>query len=172
MEEPKIYRVDKQFTSLASISAWTSLACIGLLAIICLVKYFQGGDATAESGNTTGFLPLQTMLYISVALSLYLVYRFFAMRKLQMRLQQVYLRIDGETVTGISLANPLSPDHDYPNGRPFSIQAHEIREVELREVRLMKQNTAPAIALQTDGALYVVPALENIREAKQALDLL
>ena len=171
--EARIYRADKQYTSILNISKWSNLACIGVLAAICLVKYFQSGTtAAAESGNTTGLLSLDTMLLISALLSAYLLYRFFSVRRTLERIQQVYLRIDGDCVAGVSLANPMSPDRAYPNGRPFTLQSYEIIDVSVREITYLKQNMAPALTIKTPEDTYVIPALCGVEDARMHLEQL
>lgn len=176
MEESLYVRADKQVVSLLTINFWSSLVCIVLLAAINLINLFRGGFSAAayvaDGGYGSLFSP-RLLLLLSVGCMVWLGIRAIAARRVKRRMEAVFLRVENGAVSGVSLAAPSASSSAYPDGRPFTIDIGDIREISLRDVQVIHKQQAQALIIKTEGDTYVVPGLAQIAAVRDSLaDLL
>lgn len=159
-------KVDKQVMSLYTITVWSNLICIGLLAAINLVSFFRGDSAAAAAGEARRLLSPDMLLLLSAVCAIWLVINLFSTRRLARRMANVFLTMDGDTISGVSLPDPASPPRNYPTGRPFTVQVRDLRDVSSKEMRITKKQVAPALVLTTAEDTYVLPGIERVHEIK------
>lgn len=172
MEETLHVKADKQVMSLLTINFWSNIVCIGLLAAINLYNLFRGNFGAAakvaEAGSERLLSP-ELLLFLSVACIIWLVIRLIHTLRIKHRMEQVFLRLEGGTVSGISLAAPSASSHEYPDGRPFTIDASAMREVFLQDVALIQKQQAAALVIKTEDDTFVVPALAQLNLVRDSL---
>ena len=85
-----------------------------------------------------------------------------------MRARPVYLTIEGDTVSGYDLPEPSK----WKRGRNFSIAASEIVSTGISEVKLYGRTHTDALVINTAGARFTIPALDDVKEARRAVERL
>ncbi|MDO4572645.1 MAG: hypothetical protein Q4C13_04685 [Clostridia bacterium] len=170
MDEGLSVRVDKQVMSLLTISVWFNLICIVLLAALNLVRFFRGDfGAAPEEGASGGLFSSETLLLLCVVCAVWLVLRTLNLLRVRRRMEQVYLRVGGGAVSGVSLPEPSRASREYPNGRPFTLDIASLTEVSSKEIVIVGKQLAPALMLKAGEAGYVVPGIANLEEIKKRL---
>ena len=166
MEETLHVKADKQVMSLLTINFWSNIICIGLLAAINRFNLIRGRFGAAAEMAETGserLLSPELLLFLSVACIVWLVVRIINVLRIKRRMEQVYLRLEGGTVSGMSLAAPSASSREHPDGRPFTIDAGDMREVFVKEVALVNKQQTQALVIKTENDTLVVPGLEQLK---------
>lgn len=171
MEETFHVKADKQVMSLLTINFWSNVVCIGLLAAINLVNLFRGnfGAAKAAEAGSERVLSPELLLFLSAICIVWLVVRMINVQRIKRRMEHVFLRIEGTTVSGISLAVPSASSREHPDGRPFTIDASAMREVFLQEVAIIHKQLAPSLVIKTDDDTFIVPGLAQLYAIRDSL---
>lgn len=166
MEEKWTVKVDKQVMSLLTITIWSNLVCVVLLVAINATNFLRQNTTAAEAAESVApqLLSPDVLLLLSAVCVIWLAVRTLSTRKLIKRMSNVFLTVDGNTVSGISMAEPSAPSREYPNGRPFTVQACEITDVTSKEKTISKKHVAPALIIKTADDTFVVPGLEQVNE--------
>ena len=166
MEEIWHVKVDQQIMRLLNINVWSNLFCILLLFAINLIQFLRGSSSTTAPAieNGASLLSPELLLFLSVACSIWLVLRAMKAKRICRRMENVFLSIEGDMIEGISLAKPSASSREYPNGRPFRLNVHTIKDVVLQEVSILQKQSAHALAIKTDGDTLIIPGIEQAKE--------
>lgn len=175
MEETLHVKADKQVMSLLTINFWSNIICIALLTAINLVNLFRGRFGAAAEAAEAGqerLLSPELLLFLSVACIIWLVFRIISVLRIKHRMEQVFLRLEGSTVSGMSLAAPSASSREHPDGRPFSIDVSAMREVFIKEVVLIQKQQTQALVIRTENDTLVVPGLAQLKTVLGSLSQL
>lgn len=168
MEETFHVKADKQVISLLTINFWSNVVCIGLLVAINLFNLFRGSFGAAEADSERVLSP-ELLLILSALCIVWLLVRMIRARRIKHRMEHVFLRLEGTTISGVSLAVPSASSREHPNGCPFTIDASAMREVYLQEVTIVQRQQAPSLVIKTDNDTFIVPGLEQLKMVQGSL---
>ena len=169
MKETWHVKVDTQVMSLLTIHFWSSPVCIVLLFAINLINYLRnsfGLPADMVENEIGRLLSPDLVLLLSAACVIWLLMRAVKVRKVIRRMKHVYLCIDGEMVSGVSMAEPSVSSREYQDGRPFSIHASMMKDVFSKEVQVVQKQLTPALVIKTEDDVFVMPGIALLNESK------
>ena len=155
-------KADRQITSLLDFMFWSDLIVILVIVGLNIVNILRAGST--QGAMITAAEP-ELVLIVSFALVLYLGYGCFNALSIKHRLGLVYLSLDEMGVSGVSLPNPMSGIA----GEAFTVSFEKIVSVSIEEVAITTKHVAPSLKLETDEQVYIVPALERLKEAVQQI---
>lgn len=159
----KKYGVDKNQTALLQVTCWCYLAGIVFLGIFNTINFLRGTGA--EGSVLSG----ESILLVSVILTVYMLYQFFRYTKIIKRMRLVKLCIDGEQLTGIAIENPGKPDRENPSGETFSLNRSDVADTALTMLNITARQTVQTLQIITKTRRYNLPALEDIQSARHEI---
>ncbi len=169
MEESLTVRMDKSVASLMRVSVWANLICIALLAAVNIINYVRGNFSASAEETSSGLLSPDVLLLLSAVCVVWLLIRTYSVRRTARSMENVFLTIEGHTVSGFSLPEPALASKGYANGAPFTLDASLITDVYSNETAIIKKQNAMSLFIKAGDETYVLPGLERIPEVKSQL---
>lgn len=155
-------KVDRQATSLLDITLGSNVIVILIIIGINIVNLVRANSGQSALVNAAA---PGLVVIVSLALVLYLLYGCWGAFTTRRRLGRVFIMVDENGVSGMSLANPTTGEQP----QPFSVPFAQIRSVSVDGVALTKKHTVLALKLETEDRAYFVPAPEGLKELVQLI---
>ena len=148
---------DKQATSLLTISFWSNIAVMALIATAIAVNYIRVG---LGRDPLIGMIRPEFVLVIGLALIGWLGFGCFEFLTIKKRLGRVRVMLNDIGISGFALANPTARE----DGERFSVAYADVHFAGIIDVPISRKHTAPSLKIATSERAYIVPAPENLRE--------
>ena len=145
-----VFEKDKRVGETIKLNIIVQIACIGIALGLA-------------ARNTFGSMPRYLLAAACAACGVYMVVSLLRFVRLLKVWEKTFLRIDGDRVIGLSIDSRRS------RGELFEIDAQEVEDASLQEIKMTRRAPLPALLIRTSSGTYTVFGIENVKTARGRL---